>query len=168
MMYLTAQFNCQRMVDEYVAQLYAPAHRAWAEVQYDNFAKAREQARWNAAVRNVWEQVRFVDAGAPPDGAVLSGKPVPVRTAVDLAGLKAEDVRVEVVVGRVGVNGQLEDTEVMVLPPIERRGSVVVFAKDIVPQHTGRVGYALRVTPNHSSDPLTRPCGTLLKWGTRN
>jgi starch phosphorylase len=110
--------------------------------------------------------VRFLDAGAPPDGPVLSGKPVPVRTAVELAGLKPEDVRVEVVLGRVGVNGQLEDTEVMVLPPIEQRGSVVVFAKEIVPQHTGRIGYALRVTPNHSSDPLTRPCSTPLKWGS--
>jgi glycogen phosphorylase len=166
MMYLTAQFNCQRMVDEYVAQLYEPAHRAWTEIQCDNFAKAREQARWNAAVRAVWDQVRFLDAGAPPDGPVVSGKPVPVRTAVELAGLKPEDVRVEVVVGRVGANGQLEDTEVMVLPPIEQRGNVVVFAKEIVPQYTGRIGYALRVTPNHDSDPLTRPCSALLKWGS--
>jgi starch phosphorylase len=51
LMYLTAQFNCQRMVDEYVTQLYEPAHRAWTEVQCGNFSKAREQARWNAAVR---------------------------------------------------------------------------------------------------------------------
>jgi starch phosphorylase len=88
-----------------------------------------------------------------------------VRAAVDLAGLKPSDVRVEVVVGRIGVNGQLEDTEVMVLPPVEENGQVVVFAREIVPQQTGRVGYALRVTPNHYGDPLTRPCSALLKWG---
>jgi len=97
---------------------------------------------------------------APPQG-----KPVPVLPAVNLAGLKAGDVRVEVVVGRVGVNGQLEDTEVMTLPPVEQRGAVVVFAKEIVPQATGRMGYALRITTNHYGDPLTRPCGALLKWG---
>ncbi|HVX66242.1 MAG TPA: alpha-glucan family phosphorylase [Bryobacteraceae bacterium] len=166
LMYLSPQFNCQRMVEEYSAQLYEPAHLAWTDVRADSYAKARQKAQWNAQVRKVWDQVQFAELGTPPNGPVLSGKPVPVRTAVNLAGLKAEDVRVEVVVGRVGVNGQLEETEVMVLPPTEQRGNLVIFAKDIVPQQTGRIGYALRVTPNHYGDPLTRPCSALLKWGT--
>ncbi len=166
LMYLSPQFNCQRMVDEYMTELYDPAHIAWSETQMDNFALAREKNRWNREVRKVWDQVQFVDVGSPPDGPVLSGKPVPVRTAVNLAGLKPNDVRVEIVLGRIGANGQLEDTEVMVLPPVEERGSTVVFAKDIVPQQTGRIGYALRVSPNHYGDPLTRPCSALLKWGS--
>jgi starch phosphorylase len=163
--HLSPLFNCQRMVDEYMSQLYAPAHSAYAEVAWDNFGKAREMARWNAEVRRVWDQVQFVELAAPPDGPVLSGRPVPVRTAVDLAGLKAGDVRVEVVVGRIGVNGNLEETEVILLPAVEQRGQVVVFEKEIVPQQTGRVGYALRISPNHYGDPITRPCSTLLKWG---
>ncbi len=165
LMYLSPQFNCQRMVDEYTGELYDPAHCAWADVQRDGFVKARQKAQWNSQIRKVWDQVQFAELGTPPSGPVLSGKPVPVRTTVNLAGLKAEDVRVEVVVGRVGVNGQLEETEVMVLPPIEQRGNQVVFAKDIVPQQTGRIGYALRITPNHYGDPLTRPCSALLTWG---
>ncbi len=83
---------------------------------------------------------------------------------MNLAGLTAEDVRVEVVVGRIGAGGQLEDTEVMLLPPVEQRGEVFVFEKEIVPQQTGRMGYALRISPNHYGDPLTRPCSALLKW----
>jgi starch phosphorylase len=165
LMYLSPQFNCQRMVDEYASQLYAPAHIAWTDVRYDGYAKARQAAQWNARIRKVWDQVQFAELGTPPNGPVLSGKPVPVRTAVNLAGLKADDVRVEVVIGRVGVNGQLEETEVMVLPPTEQRGNLTVFSKDIVPQQTGRIGYALRVMPNHYGDPLTRPCSALLKWG---
>ena len=97
---------------------------------------------------------------------MISGKPVPVRAAVDLAGLAPEDVRVEVVMGRVDSNGHLEETEVMVLPAVEQQGSVAVFGKDIVPERTGRLGYALRVSPNHFDDPLTRPCTSLLKWST--
>jgi starch phosphorylase len=165
-MHLSPLFSCQRMVDEYMSQLYAPAHGAYAEVAWNNFEKAREMARWNANVQRVWDQVQFVELAAPPGGPVLSGRPVPVRTAVDLAGLKAEDVRVEVVVGRIGVNGNLEETEVMLLPAVEQRGQVVVFEKEIVPQQTGRVGYALRISPNHYGDPITRPCSTLLKWGS--
>jgi len=117
-------------------------------------------------VSEVWDKVRFVETGPGPIGAVISGRPVSVRAAVDLAGLKPEDVRVEVVVGRVATDGSLEDTEVMVLPPTEQNGSVTVFSKDIVPELTGRLGYALRVSPNHCEDPLARPCTNLLKWGS--
>jgi starch phosphorylase len=165
LIYLTPQFNCQRMVDEYRTQLYTPAHCAFQQIRANNFEKARQKAHWEAEVRRVWDQVRFVGLEASPNGAVLSGKPVPLRAAVDLAGLTPEDVRVEAVVGRVGVNGQLEDTEVMLLPPVEERGRVVVFGSDIVPQQTGRMGYALRISANHYGDPLTRPCSALLKWG---
>jgi starch phosphorylase len=165
LMSLTPQFNCQRMVEEYRTQLYIPAHCAFAEIRCNEFEKARRKAHWAAEVRRVWDQVRFVSLEASPNGAVLSGRPVPLRAAVDLAGLTPADVRVEAVVGRVGVNGQLEDTEVMLLPPVEERGRVVVFGRDIVPQQTGRMGYALRISANHYGDPLTRPCSAPLKWG---
>jgi starch phosphorylase len=95
---------------------------------------------------------------------VISGKPVPVRAAIDLAGLKPEDVRVEMVIGRIDSNGRLEDTEVMILPPVEQQGDVAVFGKEVAPERTGRLGYALRVSPNHFEDPMTRPCSSLLKW----
>jgi starch phosphorylase len=132
----------------------------------EQFALARQKTGWNDEVRKVWDQVRFVEIAAIPSGSILSGRPVPVRTVVNLAGLKPGDVRVEVVVGRVGVSGQLEDTEIMLLPAVEQRGELAVFEKEIVPQQTGRIGYALRVSPNHYGDPLTRPCSALLKWAS--
>src|SRR5262249_58581302 len=50
--------------------------------------------------------------------------------------------------------------------PQEQEGTVAIFAKNVVPERTGRLGYALRVSPNHFDDPLTRPCNSLLKWNT--
>src|SRR5262249_12993151 len=132
----------------------------------DHFRAVRQKAEWNARVREVWDRVRFVDEGLGAAGSVTSGKPVPVRAAVDLAGLTPEDIRVELVLGRVDSNGHLEETEVLVLPPVEQQGSIAIFAKDVVPERTGRLGYALRVSPNHFDDPLTRPCTSLLKWST--
>jgi starch phosphorylase len=152
------------MVEEYVAQLYRPAHAAYLDLAAEGFQKARQKARWNAEVARVWDGVRFVDLGGPPDGPVLSGRPVPMRAAVDLAGLRPEDVRVELVIGRIGAGGQLEDTEVLLLPPVAESGHVVVFEKEVVPRQTGRLGYALRVSPNHYGDPLSRPCNGLVKW----
>jgi starch phosphorylase len=53
-----------------------------------------------------------------------------------------------------------------VLPFLEQQDTAAVFAKDIIPERTGRLGYALRVSPNHYDDPLTRPCASLMKWSS--
>ncbi len=164
LMYLSPTFDCRRMVAEYERELYDSAHQSCVRMQRSGYELAREWARWNQRVHAVWDHVRFVETGPAPLGSVTSGRPVPVRAMIDLAGLSPEDVRVEVVVGRVGTDGGLEDTEIMVLPPMEQNGTATVFGKEILPERTGRVGYALRVSPNHCEDPLTRPCTSLLKW----
>jgi starch phosphorylase len=162
--YITPAFDCRRMVHDYMTELYEPAHQGHVKLMKSDYGLVREKAHWNAKIREVWDRVRFIDSGAGPAGSVISGKPVEVRTAIELAGLTPGDVRVEVVMGRIDNNGNLEDTEVMVLPAVEQQGSVATFGKEIVPERTGRLGYALRVSPNHFDDPLTRPCTSLLKW----
>jgi starch phosphorylase len=120
---------------------------------------------WNRKVGTVWNNVAFVDIGPGPDTSVLTGKPIPMRAVANLAGLSPSDVRVEAVVGRVGVNGALEETQVMTLPAVNQQGEAWVFANEFIPHQTGRLGYSVRISPNHYDDPLTRPCNAPLKWG---
>jgi starch phosphorylase len=167
MVNLTPRFDARRMVHEYTERLYDPAHANWQKLAAGGFAEARERARWNAQVQRIWSQVNFVDPGTAPTGPVMSGKPILVRTALYLAGLQPTDVRVECVLGRIGVSGGLEETEVLVLPYTESSGETAIFEREIVPSQTGRLGYAVRVSPNHNDDPLTRPVTSLIKWGTR-
>ena len=164
---LSPLFDCRRMLSEYDHELYDPAHLAFTAQVQSRFDSARRRVKWTGKVRDVWDRVHFVETGPAPAGPVTSGVTVPVRATVDLVGLDPEDVRVELVMGRVGASGSLEETEVMVLPAVERNGSTATFAKEIVPQQTGRLGYALRISPNHYDDPLTRPCTSMLKWGSR-
>ena len=165
LMYISPQFNCQRMLSEYMSQLYEPAHRGYSEMRRDSFAAARERDQWQQEVQKAWGGINFVEIGPGPDSSVVSGSAIPVRAAVRLSGLKPEDVRVEAVLGRVGPTGDLEDTQVMTLPAVDRSGDVVVFGRDFVPHQTGRLGYSVRISPNHYDDPLTRACNSLLKWG---
>jgi starch phosphorylase len=161
-------FNCQRMVDEYMAQLYEPAHDAFGQMSRDAFARARDLTRWNTGVHQLWDRVRFIDAGPAATEPVNSGRSVTVTSVVDLAGLTPRDVRVEAVFGRVGVSGELEDTEVLTLTPSGNQDGHYSFSGDFSPRQTGRLGYALRIGPNHYHDPLTRPCGTLIKWASES
>jgi len=163
---ISPAFDCRRMVHEYMTELYEPAHLAHLRMRKGDYALSREKSEWNAKVRAAWDRVRFIEGGSGPTGSLLSGTPVVVRAAIDLGGLAPDDVRAELVVGRVNSNGHLEETEIIVLPFVEQQGTTSLFAKDIVPERTGRLGYALRVSPNHYDDPLTRPCASLLKWSS--
>jgi glycogen phosphorylase len=78
--------------------------------------------------------------------------------------LTPDDVRVEAIVGRVDVEGHLEDPSVLQLSPSGQQGAAHVFERAMVPPQTGRLGYAMRISPNHSDDPLSQPCNGLLKW----
>jgi glycogen phosphorylase len=162
---LSPGYNCQRMVMEYMNDLYEHAHRDFADTQATRFESARQRSRWDSGVQRAWPDVKFLELGRGPDASVMSGSSIPMRAVVDLAGLTPQDVRVEVVLGRVGVTGQLEDPRVLTLPAVEQLGSTFVFQREVVPHRTGRLGYALRISPNHDDNPLTRPCNSLIKWG---
>ncbi len=165
LMNISPAFNCQRMVGEYMEKLYEPAHSEWSEIRTDNFHLARQRTAWSNKVNLKWSNVKFVELGTGPDASIVSGSPLPLRTVIDLAGLDPSDVCVEAVLGRVGPTGQLEDTEVLRLPATEQRGTSWVFERVFVPHQTGLLGYGLRVSPNYTDNPLTRPCNSLIKWG---
>jgi starch phosphorylase len=164
-MAIAPQFDARRMVTEYDRELYSPAHTAAVELRATNFERARQRTAWAKKINAAWDRVRFIETGSVPTEPLTSGKTVPILARIDLAGLNPDDVRVEVVWGHVGSNGTLENTEVTVLKPMEQNGTSTTYRKDLAPRQTGRLGYALRVSPNHFDDPLTRPVPSLIKWG---
>ncbi len=164
LMNLSPMFNCQRMIHDYTTRLYEPAHSAHLRVKQNHYQFAREKAAWNARMERSWQNVHIFDVGEGPGRCVLTGVPINLRAALDLGGLSADDVRVEAVVGRVNHDGALEETTVVSLPTCGEQGGRVLFGRDFVPHQTGRLGYTLRVSPNHCDDPLTRPCHAPVKW----
>ena len=164
LMCLSPEYNCNRMVAEYNTQMYRPAHESWNNVSRNGFQPAKDHAAWLARVRSVWTGVQFLSVSPQLSHPALRGESIPFQAVLDLAGLSPADVRVEAVVGHVGIEGNLENTTVLILPATGERDGNHVFGKEFVPENTGRLGYAVRISANHSDDPLTRPCDTLLKW----
>ncbi len=166
--YVSAQFNCQRMVREYSGELYEPAHQAFVQASRDGFDLPRKRVSWSRNIAEKWPRVRIVECSVGEDPAVLTGSAVPLRVTVELADLAPSDLRVEAVVGRVGAEGELADTQVLALRPMglveEQQGSRYLFGTDFVPLATGRLGCSARISPNHFDDPLSRPCNAPLKW----
>lgn len=161
---ISPQFNAQRMIREYMHRLYEPAYQASLKFCQDEFALSRQKAKWSRRVESAWDRVRFVDMGPKPESLLTSGEALSFQVTVELAGLDPNDVRVEALVGAVAPDGTLARTEVIGLKAGERKQSSCVYTCDYTPRHTGRLGYGLRISPNHYTDPLTRPCGSLIRW----
>lgn len=89
---------------------------------------------------------------------------MPLKARIDLAGLSASDVRVEALIGKIGPQGELEEAQVVTLDPQEQQGTAFMFGRPFSPLTTGRLGFSVRITPNHYTDPLNRPCNAPIKW----
>jgi starch phosphorylase len=161
---LTPRFGCGRMLAEYMSALYNPAHLLWQDISRNSFQLARNKTGWDSRINSTWNSIRFLELGDGPADQVMSGAAVPVKALIELAGLEPGDVRVEAVVGHIGVNGQLLGTCTLPLKALETHGTAVLFASEFRVQQTGRLGYSIRISPDHFDNPLTRPCNALLKW----
>jgi starch phosphorylase len=161
---ISPQFNAQRMIQEYMHRLYEPAFHAAKSFSDADYKAAREMAKWHQGVRECWQRVGFVSVGPKPESLLTSGQGIQMKVSVELDKLKPTDVRVQALVGLVSPDGDLTKTEVVDLKSTASQGTVHTFECSYIPRHTGRLGYALRISPNHYTNPLTRPCNDLIHW----
>jgi len=144
--------QADRMVGDYVTQLYAPAAESSRALAADG--AARELAVWKARVRQAWPSVRIehveADGTEPNLGAVLT-----VRVTAALGGLTASDVSVEVVYGRPGEDDELIEPCYSTLAadtqsaPDGPPGPLTRFSGEVELGQPGPLGYTVRVLPKH-------------------
>ena len=147
---LSFPLSADRMVREYVERLYLPSALAHRKISVDNFAPARELADWKARMTAAWPQVSVshVESGGV-DAVPEVGDQLHLRATVNLAGLSAADVTVEVVYGRARENDRLEDPRSVELSPDTASGDPSQFLGTVVLARAGSFGYNVRVVPCH-------------------
>jgi starch phosphorylase len=100
---LGPKVQAERMVRDYVGELYVPAAAASRALSgAPEFTPARELAAWKQRVAKAWPQVRIehVEAEASGPTGQRLGTALAVRALVALGELSAADVTAEVVYGR--------------------------------------------------------------------
>ncbi|MGK5531338.1 alpha-glucan family phosphorylase [Streptomyces sp. URMC 129] len=136
-----------RMLREYITELYAPAalaHRAMTP------EAARELADFAARVRAAWPRVavEHVETGAEP--ATLGGT-VSLRVRVALGDLDPSSVEVQAVTGRVDGDDTLADPTYIPLKP--QNGPDLAgrwtFEGELTLDRPGPFGYTVRALPSH-------------------
>lgn len=152
---ITPHFNSQRMVSEYVEKFYAPADHQWRKKSAEDFAAARQLAAWKQKVRRAWPKVRMRRIDTPVK-RIPYGDTLHFALAVHLDGLAPEDVAVELLLFRPGVDTRQRPPRKLRL---EYRGVTdqgeSLFALDFTPDVCGKLDYRMRVYPYH--ELLTHP-----------
>ncbi|MCW3768478.1 alpha-glucan family phosphorylase [Paenarthrobacter ureafaciens] len=144
--------SAERMLHDYVNNLYCPAAVSGRRASADSYREAKELAAWTTKVRNAWPEVvvEHVDSvGLSEEPQV--GDTLQVNAYIALNNLAPEDVAVEVAFGRAEESDELEDIVVAELDPKEDLGhGRHLFHGSLVINRSGSFGYTVRVFPKHS------------------
>jgi len=161
---LLPRFSSTRMVSEYLAKFYLPATRQGRRYADSGYEGARKLAVWKALVRRSWDKVRLRRLDTPSKN-IPFGQEVTVELAVQLNGMKPEDVVVELLIGRQREKGDLRDArhyrfewQGLMTDQGEHR-----FALQITPDMCGKLEYRIRIYPYHQL--LTHPFEMgMMRW----
>jgi starch phosphorylase len=148
----TPYFNTARMLRDYSVRGYFPASDRYFTMTTNAYTPAKELASWKRRLFERWYDIKIedVDITAPPE--LMVNQAVAVKTRINLAGLTADDVQVELYQGSVNADGQIING----LPTVmnyqgtdEHHHSV--YTADIIYSSSGLQGLSLRVLPKHEN-----------------
>jgi len=151
--HLGPRVQATRMVRDYVTGYYGPAAAASRAVTAD-LTVAKALAAWKDQVREAWPNVRVLTVDTSGIGTEPSlGNVLTVRAHCALGGLTPADVTVQAVVGRVDVNEQLHEIDVVDMDFLDSQGegtdAVYRYEVALTLARSGPVGYTVRVLPRH-------------------
>jgi len=147
---LGPQLTADRMVKQYVAELYTPAAAAGRRLAQDGVAA--ELACWKARVVDGWGgvSVEHVETAGAADGPRV-GEQLTLRALVKRGTLEATDVRVQAVVGRVDTLDRFVDatTTVDLVWAGQDGPGLDLYLGELTLDRAGSLGYTVRVVPQH-------------------
>ncbi len=142
--------NTHRMVRDYVEGYYVRAHAQFRALDGDNAHRARELSATIDRIRREWPEVWVANVEDSPADTVSVTSTVPVRAKVHLGRLQPQDVRVELYVGRVNMNGDLVEGKSVAMRSCGRDpdGNYDYEVETSIAS-SGLHGFTVRVRPNH-------------------
>jgi starch phosphorylase len=142
-------YNAQRMVRDYITNLYAPASRQNRKLCANDYAGAKALAAWKAKINRTWHGVslrRMDDART----WLMSGDNLKIEVAVTLGELTADDVVLECIIGtNTEHDAFVEREHIRLKPSGTTQDGEVVFSIDLSPPLSGLQFYKLRLYPSH-------------------
>ena len=160
---LAPQFSTGRMVHDYAAKFYVPAAAGYERLSSNSLSGAKSALDYKQRVRAAWPQVK-VEKVSQSDGQVKSlGGGICVSADVSLGALSPDDVAVQLVVGRIGPNRDLVQTEVLSMKQTGSDGTHHKYETNVKCDVAGHHGYTVRVIPSNPNIVVSHEL-PLVRW----
>lgn len=160
---LIPHFNSQRMVRDYIESFYYPATTQRKKLTKDNGEPARKLSTWKKQIARTWPNVVIRKISGPVK-QIKSGSALPVKVAVNLQDLSADDVIVECLVGKENQTGNFILHRHYIFEAKEKNDqNETIFELDLKTDLPGLQLFKIRMYPSH--DLLSHRFETgLMKW----
>ena len=166
MMTLTAQFNSNRMVSDYLKDYYIPAAKRHAALCDRDMALARHLAAWKQGVQGRFNSLKLSDIqidGISEEG-IVNTQPLEVRVTLTPGTMKPEELLVQFVAGPGNGKAFTDTPDTVELTRTGGDGDSLMYSCTYSPTRSGPHIYGIRVFP--VTPGLDSPLDShLVLWG---
>ena len=149
MMKLAPFFSTSRMVQDYASKFYMPASDHYLKLGKDELKPAKEALEWRDRVRKAWPNVKVLSVTDDSNGKAPKNGNLNIKATVCLGSLDPMDVSVEAVVGRIGPNRELYESETIPMILEKAEDKVGGYQLSVPCATSGHRGYIIRIVPKH-------------------
>jgi starch phosphorylase len=154
--------TADRMVRDYVKELYEPAAAQERDMCMEDYARAKALAEWKAKLSAGWDEIEVIDVEGDLKAAEVGEERV-VGAVVRLGALSTDDIAVQLAHGRVGASGEIVEPHLIEMTADHCVDGTCVYRGKFSTEDPGLYGFAVRVIPSHPD--LTNPLDMgLLAW----
>ncbi|HWL64339.1 MAG TPA: alpha-glucan family phosphorylase, partial [Actinomycetota bacterium] len=155
--------TADRMLRDYVENLYEPASRQSKVMNMEDHKRARDLAAWKARVRENWDGVEFLEVHGEETTADV-GEPRMVDALLRVGHLTTDDITVQLCHGRVGANGEILEPTIIEMKAGECDDQgLCSYQGSFATEAPGLYGLAVRAVPAHRDLSSPMDMG-LLVW----
>lgn len=160
---LAPQFSTARMVSDYATKFYMPAAQGYTRLQSNGLQPAREALDFKSRIKAAWPQIRIQRVSHQDGETRCVGGDLQVFSEVFLGPLDPSEVRVEIVVGKIGPSRDLIDTKAIEMKHVGAAEGAQRFETTVPCEQPGYQGYTVRVLPRNEGIVVSHEL-PLIRW----
>ncbi|PSO59778.1 MAG: alpha-glucan phosphorylase [Cyanobacteria bacterium QS_1_48_34] len=160
----TPRFNTARMVRDYSLRGYFPTSDRCFAITANSYAPAKELAHWKQYLFEHWYNMKIKSVDVSEVSDIKVNETINAKAQIDLAGLKPEDISVELYRGPVSTGGEIYDgVPVATNYQGQDQQDCSIYTADILYNSSGLQGMSLRILPKHEDLSSAYEPG-LIRW----
>ncbi len=163
---LVPRFNADRMVREYLQQMYLPTARREARLVKQGFRLAKELSDWKLKTPVRFSSLKLIDVifeGIHGD-TIQVGEPFQVKIRIDPGNMEPEEILAELVIGRIDGHEFVKDPVSVPLKLENRTDKILTLSCEYQAQQSGQYSYGIRIVPYNKNLSVKQELGLAL-WG---